>query len=345
MARSTVAQRQQIGVEATPGTTVPANKRLNSLGFDLSSSVDAAVQAARGTKYPSVVSANKEWAEGDLVGTPTYDEIVYALSSVFTTASVAQVMDGATPTGVYEWTFSPNTSGADTPKTFTVEEGMAAAGGDPAIAERVSHVLLTDFGLEISRSEASLSGSAIGQRMTTGVVLTENPTDVAPDLVPILPGSVSIHIGPNRTDVQAQTAGTKQGKALSIAPTIGGRFNPVWYLDAALTSFGAFVEAPEPEFTIDYMVEADANGLAWLSRFRTGETQFVRIVAEGPNVYTGATSAGYRLTWDMAVKTLEPGEKSDEDGVYAIGPTLQVVHDPAWGKATEIKVRNKVAAL
>lgn len=344
MARSTVAQRQQIGREAaaTPGTVVPANKRLNSLGFDLSSAVDSTVGRARGSKFPTIVSANKEWVEGDLVGTPTYDEIVYPLSSVLTLGSVAQIMDGATPTGVYEWTFSPITSGEDAPATFTVEEGQGGAG---AIAERVSHVLVTDFGLEISRDSAEMSGSAIGQRMTTGATLTAAPTDVATNLVPILPNAVSIYVSNVRADVESQVIGAKQGKALSINPSIGGRFNPVWYLDAALTSFGTFVEAPEPDFTLEYMTEADAAGLAWLSRFRTGETQFVRIVAEGPGIYTGTTPAGYRMTMDFAVKTLEPGAKSDEDGVYAISPTLQVVHDPTWGRACEIKVRNKVSAL
>ena len=67
--------------------------------------------------------------------------------------------------------------------------------------------------------------------------------------------------------------------------------------------------------------------------------------ATGPRIYDGTTDQFYRLAWDFAVKTLEPGEKSDEDGVYAIQPTLQVVHDPTWGKASQVVVVNTVAAL
>lgn len=337
MARSTVAQVVQVGREVVPGTAVVANRRLGSLSLAMSSEVESEARRVKGSKYPTYVVNNKEWSTVSLEGTATYDEIVYPLSSAFTAATVTAVMDGATPTGVFEWTFSPATTGADAPVTFTIEEG------DAAQAERIAHVLFTDFGLEMSRSEVTMSGEAFGQRMNTGLVLNPSATAVAANQVPILPGQVCIYVSDTRAGLG--TPASRQGKALSISPSISGRYSPVWYLNCTLESFGAFVETPEPDFTLDYMVEADANGLAWLDRYRTGVTQYVRIEATGPTIYNGTTPAGYLFQWDAAVKTLEPGAKSDEDGVYAISPSLQVVHDATWGRATQIKVRNTIGVL
>lgn len=338
MARSTAAQGVQVGVEATPGTVVPANKSLGSVGFALSPSVESSTFRPRGTKYPTVVTPNQEWTEGDVTGQPTYEEVVVPLSSVFTRATVTEVMDGATATGAYDWVFEPESSAADAPVTFTVESG------DANQAERTGHVLVTDFGLDISRSEISQDGTAIGQRLESGVVLTPAPTPYSDVLTPITPGQVCIYVADTVAGLD-DAATARQGTVLSASPSIGGRFNPVWYLNCVLDSFATYAEAPEPDFTLDYVVEANDNGLAWLNYFRTGKTQFVRIEATGPQIYAGVIPVNRLFQWDFAVKVSEPGELSDEDGIYALHPTLQVVHDPGWGRATRVHVVNTVASL
>lgn len=339
MARSTAAQGVQIGVEATPGTVVPADKELGSVGFALSPSVESSTFRPKGTKYPTVVTPNQEWAAGDVDGQPTYEEVIVPLSSVFTKATVAAVMDGATQTGAYEWLFDPASSAADNPVTFTVESG------DATQAERIAHVLVTDFGLDISRKEMSLSGSAIGQRLESGATKTPNPGHYGTQLTPITPGSVCIYVADTAAGLD-DAATARQGTVISASPKVGGRFNPVWYLNCVLDSFATFTEAPEPDFSLDYVVEANANGMAWLDRFRTGATQFVRIEATGPAIYTaGATPVNNLLQWDFAVKVSEPGDLGDEDGIYALHPKLQVVHDAGWGRATQVRVINAVAAL
>jgi hypothetical protein len=344
MARSTSTQSLQYGKEATPGTAVPANRKLQSMSVALNPQVESESFRPKGFKYPTVVAANKEWGGGDLEGTPTYDEIVVPLSSILGQATVAQIMDGATPTGAYRWTFSPSSSAADSPAIFTLEEG------DATTAERMTHAIVTDFDLDISRSEVGMGGSLFGQSIVTGVAKTAGAAALSADMVPILPGQVCVYVAdtPAALEISAGVSdpAKRQGQALSIHPSIGGRFDPIWYLNCVLPSFGSYVEAPEPDFTLEYMVEANTVGLAWLDKFRTGMTQFVRIEATGPRIYDGAvTDQFYKMTWDFAVKVLEPGEKSDEDGVYAIQPTLQVVHDAAWGKASSLTVINKVAAL
>lgn len=337
MARSTVAQRVQIARETTTGTPVPATKRLQSLAIAVSPEVESEAFRGKGMKYAAGVAANKEWATGDLEGQPTYDEVVVPLSGVFTQATVAALMDGATPTGAYEWTFDPSTSGADTPVTFTLEQG------DDTIGQVAAHLLFTDFGLDFSRDEVSVSGTAIARSLETQA-LTAGATPYAADVVPILPGQVCLYVADTPAGLADEA--NRITKGLSVAPSIGGRFNPVWYLNCTLPSFGTFVETPEPDFTADLSLEADADGLAWHGLFRSGQTRFLRVEATGPVIHgAGGTATRYKFTWDMAVKVLEPGEQSDEDGLYAISPSLQVVHDAGWGRATRIKVINKVSAL
>lgn len=337
MARSTVAQRTQIGRETTAGTAVPALKSLASLSLPMTPEVESQAFRPRGSKYTTVVAPNREWSTGDVEGTPTYDELVYPLSSILTQASVSQVMDGATPTGAYVWTFEPSTFAADQPVTYTVEQG------DTTLAERIAHALFTDFGLTFSRGEVTLSGSLFGTAVERGLTLTANPTPVAADLVPILPGSVCLYTA--TTPAALGTDPSHIDTALSLEWSVGSRFSPVWYLNCRLNSFSGFVETPEPEATANLTLEADASGLEWPARFRTAETMFLRVEARGPRIAANVEASQYRLTIDMAVKVLEPGDLSDEDGLYAVNPSLQIVHDATWGRAMRVTVVNRVSAL
>jgi hypothetical protein len=343
MARQTSTQAVQYGREATPGTAVPANRLLSSLSVMLSPQVESNAFRPKGFKYPTVVAANKEWGGGDLEGTPTYDEIIVPFAGVLCEPVTSEIMDAATPTGAYRHVFSPSSQGADTIAIYTLEEG------DDTTAERMAHSLITDFNLDVSRDEVGLGGTVVGQRVETGIARTAGATPLAEDLVPILPGQVCVYLADDHAGLESapgvSDVAKRLGTVLKVEPSIGGRFDPVWYLNCVLDSFATYVEAPEPDFSVDFTVEANAVGLEWLDNFRTGATKFLRVEATGPRIYDGATDVFYRLTWDFAVKTLEPGEKSDEDGVYAIQPSLQVVHDPTWGKATEVTVINTVAAL
>jgi hypothetical protein len=338
MARSTVAQVTQIGAETTPGSPVPANKRLGSLSVALSPDQESSAFRPRGTKYPTVVAANKEWSSGDLEGSPTYDEVVYPLSSIFGAATISPILDGDdSPTGAVQWEFEPSSTEADGAVTFTVEQG------DTTLTERAAFVLFTDFGMAFSRDEVGVSGSVIGQMLERGVTLTAGATPVVADLVPILPGQVCVYVADDPAELGLPASHVET--ALSVEPKFGSKYNPVWYLNCQEDSWSGYVETPEPDATVDLTVEADADGVEWANRFRTGQTMFIRVEALGPVIAAGTDGARYRLTWDLAVKVLEPGEYSDEDGLYAIAPSLQVVHDPTWGRATKVTVVNMVTGL
>lgn len=330
--RSTISQVVQIGIEATPGTAVAANKKLNSMSIDPSVQANIDTFRPAGSKYATVASLNQEWSQSDMSGKPTYSEIIYPLSGVMTTATVAQILDGATPTTGYRWTFAPLTSSEDTPKTMTMERGTAAR------AERLSYGLFTSMGMNVGRANVEMNGSMMGRALETGITLTATPTEL--ELIPILPGQFDLFM-----DTTAAGIGTtKLARVLSANWSLGDRFNPLWVLDSAQNSWVAHVEK-EPTATIEVMMEADAAGMAMFTPLRDSSTRFFRLRALGPTIFTGGIVVKYSFTLDVAAKISAIGNFRDEEGVYAISFTLRIVHDPVWGKALTCEVINKQSGL
>lgn len=343
--RSSVAQVSQIGLEAQPGTAVAATRRLGSLSMSPSMTTETEMFRPEGMKFPTVQVLNREWAEVDVEGTPTYEEVVIPLSGAVGTAQVSEVMDGATGTGAYEWVFTPSSTEADDPKTFTLERGQAGVQ-----AERFSHLLFQSFGLEVSRAAVSLSASAIARAAETGV--TPTPGLATPeDLTPITPGQFCVYMADTHAGLSQSgesDPAKRLGRVISANPGIEDRYNPAWFVDCTEDSFTTFVENPDGvggQFGLT--VEADANGMAHLDTLRAGVTRFVRLEATGPVVYNEGTQTDLRMMfrWDLAVKVANAEAWSDEDGIYAIPWTLQPVHDSTWGYAQQITVRNTVPSL
>lgn len=335
--RQSVAQVQQIGREAVPGTAVPATKRLGSLSLSPGISTETGMFRPSGLKFATVQALNQEWVEGDLEGQPTYDEVVYPLSGALGQPVTSNIMDGATPTSAYQHVFTPSSSAADNPFTFTLEQGQ-----EGVQAERFSHILFTGFSLDISRSEVSMGGGFIGKKAEKGF----NPTDglaIPADLRPILPGHFSVYAADTAAGLDA---GTKLLRVISAAPEVSDRYNPAWFVNAAEESFTTWTEnADGPTAESGMTLEADANGMAYLDKLRSGETFFLRLEALGAELDAGVADTQLRFTWDMAVKAREVDTWSDEDGIWAIPFTFQMVHDPTWGKATQVTVVNTLQTL
>jgi len=335
--RQSVAQVQQIGREVTPGVAVAATKRLGSLSLAPGVSTETGMFRPSGLKFATVQALNQEWVEGDAEGQPTYDEVVYPLSGALGAPVSSNIMDGATPTGAYQHVFTPSSSAADSPLTFTLEQGQEGVQG-----EQFSHILFTGFSLDISRSEVSLGGNFIGKKAVTGF----NPTDglaIPADLKPILPGHFSVYAADTAAELDT---GTKLLRVISAAPEVSDRYNPAWFVNQAEESFTTWTEnADGPTAESGMTLEADANGMAYLDKLRSGETFFIRLEALGAEIDPGVPETRYRFTWDMAVKAREVDTWSDEDGIWAIPFTFQMVHDPTWDKATQVTVVNQLQTL
>jgi hypothetical protein len=335
--RSAITQSVQIGVETTPGTAVAANKRLGSMGFGLAQQTENTILRPIGQKYPTLSILGKEWVEADVEGSPTYTELPYALASCINSPSaVTQILDGATPTTAYRWTFTSNTFGDDTPKTFTIEQGSAFR------AHRIVNGIFSEYTWDWGRDEIELGGTVLGRAIEDGITLTGSPTGLSQ--IPVRPGDLSVYL-----DTTSGAIGTtKLTRVLGGEINIEDRFNPLWVVDAAQPSFVNVVEGePNVEFVMTQM--ADGAAMANLTRMRVGTTAFLRLRGVGPNIYTGTGGTplivNHQVTFDIAGQVSEMGDFSDEDGVFAVEFTFKAVHDATWGKAFTAEVITTTTAL
>lgn len=325
---SSVTQQTQIGVETTPGTTVAASKLLQSMGFTWSPQVGNDLFVPAGTKYATVASKGKDWTQLGVVGKPVYDEIIYPLSSLLG-AGVVTTPDSVGAPSARQWVFSPSASAADAAKTFTLESGNATR------ARRAGYGIFTDLNLDIGRESVDLGGSVMAQAVTTGITMTANPT--ALPLVPIVGSDFSLY-----SDATSAGLGTtKLLRGFRGKWSVGNKVGGVWPIDQAQASYAAHVEkVPDPTFEFTPM--ANADGEAILADLRAGTTRFIRIEALGPVI---GAAIKYRLAIDIAVKVREVGEYSDEDGVWVLPFTFQMVNDATWGRPMQVTVVNTQAAL
>lgn len=325
--RSALTQGVQVGVEATPGTNVAANKKFISIGIEPAVQMDPMRFRPMGTKFNTVVTPGKEWVEADLSGVGSYSELLWLLSSVVVAPGAPTTVD----TSGRRWTFVSAAAAEDTVKTLTVEQGGVVR------AHKFNYGLVSELELTINRDGIEIGGSMIGQRLSDNIVLTGAPT--TPPEAPMLPTDFDVFLD----TTSAGLGTTKLLRVLEATITYGDRFNPVWVLNSALSSFAAHVEA-EPNAQITLLMEADTEGMAQLAQMRAGATRFLRIKGTSP-LLAGAATEPYSFQWDAAIKVAEVGDFSDEDGVYAIEWTFDMAYDGTWGKAFEVQLTNKETAL
>lgn len=318
--RATVNQVTNVGVETVPGTAVAANRRLQAAVIELDPDFEFDTFRPEGVKFPTLVAPTQELVGGAVTGRMTYNELAYLLSSYLT--SVAP-----TGAGPYTWTWTPATSGDDAPKTLTVERGSSVR------AHRAAHVMVNSLGWSVARGEAvELDGDAFGQALQDAITLTAGATALVP--VPMLPSHFSLYLD----STAAGIGGTKLTRVKSCDVELGERFAAQFFVDAAQTSFGAYVEG-ENDSSVSLTLEADAAAMAHLSAIRAGDTRWFRQRAVGPTPN--------QFTFDASIKFDEAPTFGDEDGLVTVELNGRIVHDSSagWNKALTIELINQLAAL
>ena len=318
----------QIGVESTPGTGVAANKKFQGLSIVPSIKGERQLFRPNGYKFATVAAPIKEWASAKITGYPTYEEIVYLLSSIMDYA--APVQQGGTI--AYKWSHNIAISAASTTKAFTVEHGGATR------AWKFEYGTVTDMELNFSRSGVDLSGTMIGEALQDGITMTGGPTVLA--ATPILPTQVDVKVA----DTQAGIAGASAlTRVVSAGFSIAGRHKPWFPLATAGVPGPTLMNEAAPTVKVKLKLEADATGMGLLTQMRAGSSKFIQIKAVGALI---ATSYYYTLDCTFCGKVIEdPTEFSDEDGIYAIEWTFDVAYDSTWTKAMLIEVTNTITAL
>lgn len=324
--RASVFQQTQIGVESVNGTSVSANRLLQSMDIIPTAAVDVDIYRPQGNKFPTVAIAGRDQVTARVQGKPTYSELIYPFSSLFGAATIT----GPNGDGAYTHVYNPASSAPDAFKSYTVERGSSVA------AEKFTFGLFAGLGLTFNRQTADLTGAMLGQAITTGITLTATPTAIP--LIPISPKDISIYAD----TTSAGLGTTKLTRVLNGNFAFGqNKYNPLWVVDQAQASFVSVVENT-PAATFSILVQADAAGMGFLANVRAGDTRFVRILATGPLI-AGATN--YKMQIDMAAKFGTPREFTDSNGVYAIEYPWNLVHDATWTRALQVTLINLQATL
>jgi hypothetical protein len=333
--RATVNQTVQIGVETVYGTKVPCNIRLQGISIDPSVQTNVDVFRAMGVKYPAVAVQGREWVQAAISGSPTFDELIYLLSSCV--AASTPTLQGTA--GAWKWDFNPSSTNPDTYKSFSVEHGSSSR------ADAFTGGVVTSLGFTITRERVDLTGQMIGQLLdNSNPAMTATPTGLP--LVPIAARYFDVFL--DNTSVGLGT--TKLTRPLSVGFALDNRFGPVWAIDSSKTSFTALVETV-PRAQVRLMVEADAVGMALLDTLRTGAEKFMRVKTAvtgantTPNITGSAPALAYNFQFDAAMRVSAVSQFRDNGGIYAIEYTLDVVDDATWGKAFSFSLTNGTATL
>ena len=320
--KASIFQGVQVGVEATAGTPVAANKKLLAVSVVPNPRTEADAFKAQGNKYASFVTLNKEWAEANISGKLTYNEILYLLSSLLSVPTPVQ--QGGTT--AYLWTFTSNTSGEDAGKTLTIEQGDANS------AWRSAGMRVSGLEFTFNRNEVSVSGNAIGKAIETGVILTSSPTSLTPK--PVLPAHLSFYLA----DTQAGLAGaTALTRGFSLNWALNGKIAHAWPVGQDPVTVES---APTAEAKLK--LATDTVGMGLISTMRAGSTKWVRVKGVGGLI---ASTYYYTFQIDFPAQIKDVSDFTDEDNLYLAEYSLEMVHDATWGKSFQITVTADVATL
>lgn len=325
--RASVFEAISIGVESTPGTEVDANKRLEAISLELNREGSIEIFRPDGLKFGTLATVGKEHTTGNISGILDYANLVYLLSSLVSYA--APVQQGAT--AAYLWTFTPDTDGPDTVKTFTVEQGSSVR------AHQFEYGMVT--GLEFSfaggDSQISLSGSMIGQDLRDGITMTAAPTTV--EAVPVHPKQATLKLATTQAGLAGASALTR---VLAADWHYNDKFGPLFTVSTD-DSFSAVVERAG-SLGGSFTLEADSAGMAFLASVQAGTQYWIQYQ------FTGAlieTSYYYQITLQMPIQFTSFPSLSDSDGVVAVQYKFEAVHDGTWGKALSLTVQNTLTGL
>lgn len=174
----------------------------------------------------------------------------------------------------------------------------------------------------------------------TSLLTRLSPLTTQLPLIPISPTTISIQLATTQAGLGAAPLLLRD---FQYTWKLSGRDNPFFPMNPVFgAGFGGTVEAdPKGEITLD--LAADDIGLANLANIRNNTVVFIRVAATGPLI-EGALF--HSLTLDTAVQLTKISDFKDVDGTL-LGNTYtgEWVHDPTWGRATQLILQNTLTAL
>lgn len=155
-------QITQIGVESTEGTAVAANKRLLSLGLNLSIGYNFNKHKPNGYRRGTRFDPGKKWSiiSDDGNGKPSYSTMPYILSCLYK-AVTPSTPGGAT--NARDWTYEQSSFATEVIKTLTIEKGSAQG------MERAAGCFFDGFNISGDPDSVSMTVSGMGRAVLDSV--------------------------------------------------------------------------------------------------------------------------------------------------------------------------------
>lgn len=334
---SSLFQKTQLGMQANFGTAVPATKVLKAMGFELGPSLETNQYSPDGNLFPSGSDIIQEWTEGDLTGVLTYTEIIYALHMLLGPPDSVPV-ETAIGSGAYEWIWTVGAQKEIVPVYATIEKGRTGAGN----ADRAVGAVLTGLGINWSRTDAiELEGTLLAKALEYGATLTTIGANATVPTLRVLPPHVSVFVSDDYADLTDPVAtATRLLRAFEASVSLDSLFSAVWPLNAAVTGHDGIV-ATRPDSESSLLIQADAQGRSFLANTRAGDTDYVAIHCQGPEITAGVNNL---FQVDMAVQVSDVDTYEDSDGIYAIPWTFQPIDD-GTNPPLRFRVINSLSAL
>lgn len=325
-------QRGQYAFESSAGTAVVAAKKFSSVEMVPGMRADIYDIFGQGDQYARGTGLNTEWTELSMTGMPTYDEMT-PIGGLFFGAPTITTPTGATNARQHVWQGVNGT--IPSLKSATYEYG------DSNRAHRITYVHGRDFTMNFARAGdgVSVDGTLMGQAMSDAFTLTGGTT--ALPFYTIEGVSADIYLD----STFAGIGDTKLTRAFSASFSLGNLWESGTPMNSAQTSFSYVVPTRvAADFTL--RLGADETGMPIAISYRTGTVYYVSIVVQnGVEIDTGVATSEYRLTLNVPVKCVDPGDMDEETGLLVVEPTFRMVNDLTAGYAWRLEVVNAQLAL
>ena len=316
----------QTGREATAGTKVAATaKQMGTLTME-----EMMVLHRPDEERGSLADAHRTVVAGEGVeltfeGDATFEQLPYWLEN-----SVNTVAGAVTDTSAYTYTYTPNLTTANTPKTFTIEYG------DDVQEHEVEYCVTKE--LEISGAvdepwtvKSSMFGRNLAASSFTGAL--SDPT-VETALVNLTKLYIDDSGGSHGGTELALTLIDFSFK-LTTGFTPGKHGGSTLYFDALRQQK---IKATL-DMTLEFLTATEAERVKRVA----GTNRLVRLEALG--TLAGAATAYRTARIDMSGVYTKWGSLGDNDGADVVAVTLESEYDSTWAKFLEIVVINAVATL
>lgn len=328
-ARSEVTITTQIGIEATPGTPVPATRFVEAVSFNPKIRRMTKPFRPRGSKYPTLNPAHKSWAEGDYESIGCYNGICYILSGLLPNPVASAIGATAARRRIYA-PFSQQ--GDDARLTYTAEKGSNVK------VDRYALMQLASMTMDLSQDDFTINGNLFALKPTVNLAQTLVTNRVQGR--PILRGQINVYLDDAFEDIGT----TKITDAAQERFTLGDKWMPYWAHNTDFTSFKTVTELP-PELTFAVKSQHNQQSQGILDDVDAGGRKYLRIEAVGEQIALDGSDPVFEMVRiDAAVEHTQP-EDVEEQSTYAFDYVFQGLDDEDLGGAYTIEVINLLDTL